>query len=200
MLLLLVGWLLMQPWHRAKGPLVLEAPSWRAWCRPAAQQIQLLLLLLRGAHVGACRLPDGAKVRLLVGPGGRGGCRVCPPLLQAHQARQAVANTRHVQLRVAQRALLPSLAEPSVPQRLPRAPAGSVKAAAAWGAWVMMLVLGGCGPLKAPAAQGVEPLLQHRRGARHLLQEAGLLQQLLLQILHRPWSTFRALIQLRCSL
>ena len=50
----------------------------------------------------------------------------------------------------------------------------------------MMLVLGCWGPLKAPAAQRAEPLLQRRRRARHLLQEAGLLQQLLLQILHRP--------------
>ena len=65
-----------------------------------------------------------------------------------------------------------------------------------------MLVLGSCGPLEAPAAQGVEPLLQRRRGARHLLQEVGLLQQqlLLLQILHRRRPIFRTLSQLCYSL
>ena len=64
----------------------------------------------------------------------------------------------------------------------------------------MVLVLGCWGALKAPAAQGVEPQLQRRGGARYLLQEASLLQQLLLQILHRPRSTFRASSQLFCSL
>ena len=90
------------------------------------------------------------------------------------------------------------MAQPCIPRRLPRAPASSVKAAAAWGA--QLLVLGCCGPLKAPAAQGVEPLLQRRRGARHLLQEAGLLQELVLQILHRPRLIFRASSQRCCSL
>ena len=98
LLLLLVGWLLVQPRHRAKGALAVQPSSWRPWCRPAAQQIQLLLLLLLGAHVGVCRLPKGAELRLLVGPGGRGGCRVRPPLLQAQYDRQAVICTDHVQL------------------------------------------------------------------------------------------------------
>ena len=98
LLLVVVGWLLMQPWLRAKGSLVVQPPSWRARRRPAAQQIQLLLLLLLGAHVGVCRLPKGGKLGLLVGPGGRGGCRVRPPLLQAQYNCQVVACTRHVQL------------------------------------------------------------------------------------------------------
>ena len=99
LLLLLLGWLLMQPWLRANRRLVVQPPSWRARRRPAAQQIQLLLLLLLlGAHVGVCRLPKGAELGLLVGPGGRGGCRVRPPLLQAQYNCQVVACTRHVQL------------------------------------------------------------------------------------------------------